>query len=89
MSNNSKYNITVIGIGAMGGGMARALLEAPCSQTVTAYDRAAALVDAFQGEAVAAGKAAAAAATIVQQAAVFVGWNKRWVRTRTLWCLCC
>ena len=50
-------NITVIGIGAMGGGMARALLESNFSTVVTGYDRDERLVDEFYGEAVAAGKA--------------------------------
>jgi len=55
-----KYNVTVIGIGAMGGGMARALLlgsGSSCCKTVTGYDRAQSLVDKFHEEAVAADKA--------------------------------
>ena len=41
------FNITVIGIGAMGGGMARALLRSPISNRVTGYDRSHELVEAF------------------------------------------
>lgn len=53
----SKHNITVIGIGAMGGGMARALLDSPISGLVQGFDHASTLVDAFYDEAKAAGKA--------------------------------
>ena len=51
------YNITVVGIGAMGGGMGRCLLDAPVSRCVTGYDHAQALVDAFHEDAAACGKA--------------------------------
>ena len=51
-------NIAVIGIGSMGGGMARALMDANVSQTVTAYDHATALVQSFFDDSQAAGKAA-------------------------------
>lgn len=54
--------IAVIGIGAMGGGMARALLNADDSpaaafKSVAGYDRAVTLVDAFYDEAAALNKA--------------------------------
>jgi 3-hydroxyisobutyrate dehydrogenase-like beta-hydroxyacid dehydrogenase len=45
------FNITVVGIGAMGGGMARALLDSNVSQTVTAFDVAPELTRAFWDEA--------------------------------------
>ena len=50
--------LTVIGIGAMGGGMARALLGSPETSRVVGYDRSMTLVNAFYDEAKAAGKAA-------------------------------
>ena len=49
---------TVIGIGNIGGGMARALLSSPATATVTAHDMASDLVAAFHKEARKAGKAA-------------------------------
>jgi putative dehydrogenase len=44
------YHIAVIGLGAMGGGIARALLNSSVSQTVTGYDRDVTLVNAFHRE---------------------------------------
>jgi putative dehydrogenase len=55
-SSTQPLNITVVGIGAMGGGMARALLEANVVATVTGYDRATNLVQAFYQDAAAANK---------------------------------
>lgn len=49
-SKNNGYNITVIGIGAMGGGMARALLDSPISNTVAGFDMSPTLVEAFYEE---------------------------------------
>ena len=49
--------VTVIGIGAMGGGMARALLESKCTTRVVGYDCDSDLVEAFHLEAKAIGKA--------------------------------
>jgi|UPI000581A4B1 putative dehydrogenase len=58
-SSNSKIpHIAVIGIGAMGGGMARALLDSNVSHRVDAYDRALPLVEAFYRDAQKLGKAA-------------------------------
>jgi 3-hydroxyisobutyrate dehydrogenase-like beta-hydroxyacid dehydrogenase len=51
MSPSSTYHITVVGIGAMGGGMARALLDSPVSRTVSAFDLSAALTRSFWEEA--------------------------------------
>lgn len=53
------YNVTVVGIGAMGGGMARTLLESPVTTQVQSYDQATSLVDKFYEEAQVKGKAAA------------------------------
>jgi 3-hydroxyisobutyrate dehydrogenase-like beta-hydroxyacid dehydrogenase len=51
------YNVAVIGIGAMGGGMARALLDCPLVKEVHVYDHATVLVDAFYEDAKALNKA--------------------------------
>lgn len=56
MSSLQKF--AVVGIGAMGGGMARALVDSPISSQVQGYDHATTLVDAFYEDAKAAGKAA-------------------------------
>jgi hypothetical protein len=56
-------NVTVIGIGAMGGGMARALLQSNVVSQVVGYDRSAELVQAFFEEAHQAGKAPISAPT--------------------------
>jgi len=50
--------IAVIGIGAMGGGMARALLDSTVSKCVIGLDQSEALTNAFYQEAFAVGKAA-------------------------------
>jgi L-threonate 2-dehydrogenase len=44
------HHISVIGLGAMGGGIARALLHSTFCRTVTGYDRDVALVNAFYRE---------------------------------------
>ena len=49
-------NVTVVGIGAMGGGMARALLESDATKTVVGYDKNGQAVDTFFAEARAANK---------------------------------
>lgn len=64
----SPFNVTVIGIGAMGGGMARALLESPVVREAQGYDHATALVDSFYEDAKAAGKAASAKPTKLSEA---------------------
>ena len=51
-------NVCVIGIGAMGGGIARGLLESNRTKHVVGYDRNANLVAAYQKDAVAANKMA-------------------------------
>jgi putative dehydrogenase len=63
-------NVTVIGIGAMGGGMARALLKSPVTSSVVGYDRSTTLVDEFYQESKSAGKAGTADSppTSLQQA---------------------
>jgi putative dehydrogenase len=61
--------IAVIGIGAMGGGMARVLLEQPdLCQQISGYDQSTVLVDAFYQESVTAGKALSAPPTNLQEA---------------------
>lgn len=62
--------ISVIGIGAMGGGMARALLESSdiICHRITGYDHDSNLVQAFYDESVAAGKAVSVMPTSLQQA---------------------
>ena len=64
----SRVSVSVIGIGAMGGGMARALLESSVATEVQGYDHATTLVDAFYDEAKAAGKAAPIKATKLSEA---------------------
>ena len=49
-------NVTIVGIGAMGGGMARALLESDATKTVVGYDKNHQAVDIFFAEARAAKK---------------------------------
>lgn len=56
-------NVAVVGIGAMGGGMARSLLASSSTSTVMAYDRSADLVSAFHEEAVALGKGGGSSST--------------------------
>jgi 3-hydroxyisobutyrate dehydrogenase-like beta-hydroxyacid dehydrogenase len=51
------YSVTVIGLGAMGGGMARAVLRSDVSQMVIGYDRVSALMEEFHEEALAVNKA--------------------------------
>ena len=53
------YNIAVIGIGAMGGGISRALMESNLSRSVAGFDQATPLVEAFYQESQACGKAIA------------------------------
>ena len=60
--------IAVIGIGAMGGGMARALLDSDVCQHVSGYDHATLLVDAFYNDSVASGKAVSSPPAKLQQA---------------------
>jgi len=62
------YRIAVVGIGAMGGGMARALLDSSVSDCVTAYDRTTDLVDAFYQESKAASKAPSVKPTTLREA---------------------
>lgn len=50
--------VTVIGLGAMGGGMARSLLRSPSIESVTGFDLSQELVTSFHKEAKEAGKAA-------------------------------
>uniref|UniRef100_A0A7S4KC67 3-hydroxyisobutyrate dehydrogenase n=2 Tax=Odontella aurita TaxID=265563 RepID=A0A7S4KC67_9STRA len=50
-------DVTVVGIGAMGGGIARALLRADATKTVCGYDRSDSLASSFLEEAKEAGKA--------------------------------
>jgi len=61
-------NVTVIGIGAMGGGMARALLNSSATSRVVGYDRSTTLMDAFYEETKATGKAADSLPNSLQQA---------------------
>ena len=49
--------IVVVGIGAMGGGMARALLESPITSSVVGYDRYEPAVEMFFEESKSANKA--------------------------------
>jgi putative dehydrogenase len=49
-------NVTVIGLGAMGGGMARALLRSSSISTVSGCDISEKVVEQFQAEALSAGK---------------------------------
>mmetsp|Transcript_8420 Transcript_8420/g.12337 ORF Transcript_8420/g.12337 Transcript_8420/m.12337 type:complete len:652 (+) Transcript_8420:230-2185(+) len=50
-------HVTVIGIGAMGGGIARTMLTSPTTQTVIGYDQNMELVQSFHNEALSVGKA--------------------------------
>jgi putative dehydrogenase len=49
--------VVVVGIGAMGGGMARALLSSPITSSITGYDKSKEAVDIFFEEAKAVNKA--------------------------------
>jgi threonine dehydrogenase-like Zn-dependent dehydrogenase len=51
MNTQEGYRVAVVGIGAMGGGMARALLVSSACKSVAGYDRSVELVDAFHDEA--------------------------------------
>lgn len=66
--DHTMSNITVIGIGAMGGGMARAMLNSSVTSRVVGYDRSSHLVDAFHQEARAAGKASHSPPTLLKEA---------------------
>jgi putative dehydrogenase len=57
MSHLIDANISVIGIGAMGGSMARNLLRSPVSKYVVGFDQSNTLVDSFFAQAAAAHKA--------------------------------
>ena len=50
-------NVTVIGLGAMGGGMARSLLRSPSIGNVSGFDLSPEIVSQFYAEAKEAGKA--------------------------------
>jgi 3-hydroxyisobutyrate dehydrogenase-like beta-hydroxyacid dehydrogenase len=56
MSDTGKH-VVVVGIGAMGGGMARALLDSPVTNLVIGYDRSTEVVDTFFQESQTASKA--------------------------------
>lgn len=60
--------ISVIGIGAMGGGMARALLESDISPQITGYDHSTSLTQVFYEESLQAGKNATQIPTSLKQA---------------------
>merc|ERR1719203_1749098 len=49
--SQTELHVTVIGIGAMGGGMAEALLASSHVSTVTGYDRSTALCEKFHEKA--------------------------------------
>lgn len=49
--------VTVVGLGAMGGGMARSLLRSPAVDEVAGFDLSPALASSFHSDAAAAGKA--------------------------------
>lgn len=51
-------NVTVVGIGAMGGGMARALLDSGVTSIVVGYDKSTKAVEQFYAESQNRGKAA-------------------------------
>jgi len=55
-SAGGSFDVAVIGIGAMGGGMARALLESSVTRQVVGYDVSPDLAQAFYRESEAAGK---------------------------------
>jgi 3-hydroxyisobutyrate dehydrogenase-like beta-hydroxyacid dehydrogenase len=57
MSKNTENHVVVVGIGAMGGGMARALLDSPATNIVVGYDRSTDAVEKFFQESKAANKA--------------------------------
>jgi L-threonate 2-dehydrogenase len=60
--------VTVVGIGAMGGGMARALLESDATTQVVGFDRSTPLVHAFYEEAKVLGKAPCAPPSTMAEA---------------------
>jgi putative dehydrogenase len=68
MSAQEGYRVTVVGIGAMGGGMARALLDSSACKSVAGYDHSVELVDAFHKEAEAQGKAPSSKSTSLVEA---------------------
>jgi putative dehydrogenase len=68
MSAQEGYRVAVVGIGAMGGGMARSLLDSSACKSVAGYDRSPELVDAFHKEAEALGKAPSSQATTLVEA---------------------
>ena len=50
MTGENGYHVVVVGIGAMGGGMARALLTSPNVKTVCGYDKSVDAVNKFYEE---------------------------------------
>ena len=66
--SSAQLNIVTVGIGAMGGGMARALLESDVSRVVTGFDHATALVNAFYAESQALHKEPAQKPTCLKEA---------------------
>ena len=64
----SKYNIAVIGIGSMGGGMARALLQSPIVTSISGYDKFQTAVEKFYGECQDIGKAPTTPPTTLSEA---------------------
>ena len=50
-ASSRKNNVVVVGIGAMGGGMARALLDSEMTDTVVGYDMSVEAVQRFYEEA--------------------------------------
>jgi 3-hydroxyisobutyrate dehydrogenase-like beta-hydroxyacid dehydrogenase len=63
MSDPSDYNVVVVGIGAMGGGMARALLDSPITNSVIGYDKSVDAVEKFFEESKVVNKACEIAPT--------------------------
>jgi prephenate dehydrogenase len=57
MPSQTGNEIVVVGIGAMGGGMARALLASPVAQIVCGYDRSVGAMEKFLQDAIKANKA--------------------------------
>jgi 3-hydroxyisobutyrate dehydrogenase-like beta-hydroxyacid dehydrogenase len=57
MPSPTGNEIVVVGIGAMGGGMARALLASPVAQIVRGYDRSVDAMEKFLEDAIKANKA--------------------------------
>ena len=55
-SKNAGHHIVVVGLGAMGGGIARALLHSSVTQTVTGFDKSVTIVNEFHAESLALGK---------------------------------